>query len=99
MGVLLLLLLFRFLLSFFDIINLSRPTHHLSHPTHHVQVYKYSVPVKEVLDLTNKPVTPTAIYVRLRRQRQGGSEAAEAESTGAEIFTLWVGSKSPPPPS
>ena len=41
-GVLLLLLLFRiFLLLFFDIINLSRPTHHLSHTTHHVQVYKY----------------------------------------------------------
>ena len=29
----------------------------MSHPTQHVQVYKYSAPAKEALDLTNHPDT------------------------------------------
>ena len=99
-GVLLLLLLFRmFLLSFFDIINLSRPIHHMYHPTHHAHIYKYSVPVKEAFDLNNHSVTPTDIYVWFSRQRQRDSEAAAAEAAETAIFTLWYVLKSPPPPS
>ena len=82
---------FEFFTIIFDIINLY-------HPTHHVQVYKYSVPVKEALDLTNHLVSPTSIYVFLSWKIQRYSEAAAAEAAEAEICTLWAWSKSPPPP-
>ena len=89
---LLLLLLFRiFLLSFFGVMNMSHPTHHLPHPTHHVQVYKYSVPVKDALDLTNNPVTLTAIHLWLKRQRNRDSDAAAAEAAEAAMCTFWSG--------
>ena len=99
-GVLLLLLLFQiFYCRFSYLINLSHPTQHLYHPTHHVQVYKFSVPVKELLDLTNHPVTPNAIYGQLSRQSQRDSEAAASEAAEAVMFTPWEGLKSPPMPS
>ena len=85
-----------FLLSFFDIINLSHPTHHLSHTTHHIQAYNYSVTVKEALELSNHLVTPTAIYGRLSSQSKRDSESAAYEAAESAIFTLWAGSKSPP---
>ena len=68
----------------------------MSHPTHHLQVYKHSVPVKEALDLTNHPVTPTAIYVYLSRQRHRDNEAVAVEDSEGAVCTLWKGSNSPP---